>query len=138
MAPAHALILHTDDRPGALLQIAQVIADHLVRLHDALEMPHVVDVGLLGRIAAFLARLFPATGLEDRSATTALATVTATVPAGRESWVPFGVDCRLTTPFVWFWIPRTAGPGRAAGGAGSPRRRSRASRSGSRSTAPIR
>jgi energy-converting hydrogenase B subunit Q len=28
MAPAHALILHTDDRPGALLQIAQVIADH--------------------------------------------------------------------------------------------------------------
>jgi hypothetical protein len=41
---------------------------------------------------------------KDVSATLDLATVTALVPAGKESWVPFALDLPVASPFLWFWI----------------------------------
>ena len=38
-----------------------------------------------------------------------LATATAKVPAGRRAYVSFKLDCALTQPYVWLWLPKTPG-----------------------------
>ena len=45
----------------------------------------------------------------DCSATQDLATATAKVPAGKRAYVTFKVDCAVTQPFVWLWLPKTPG-----------------------------
>ncbi len=38
-----------------------------------------------------------------------LATATATVPPGRETFVKFPVDAAIESPMVWVWLPKTNG-----------------------------
>jgi len=38
-----------------------------------------------------------------------LATATAQVPAGKRAYVTFKLDCPLTDPYVWLWVPKTPG-----------------------------
>ncbi len=45
----------------------------------------------------------------DFSSTTDLATATAKVPAGRRAYVAFKVNCAVTQPYVWLWLPKTPG-----------------------------
>jgi hypothetical protein len=45
----------------------------------------------------------------DFSATQDVATATAKAPAGRRAYVTFKVDCALTQPYVWLWLPKTPG-----------------------------
>ena len=45
----------------------------------------------------------------DFSATKDVATATAKVPAGKRAYVTFKVDCALTQPYVWLWLPKTPG-----------------------------
>ena len=45
----------------------------------------------------------------DFSETKDLATATAKVPAGRRAYVTFTVDCALTQPYAWLWLPKTPG-----------------------------
>jgi hypothetical protein len=45
----------------------------------------------------------------DFSSETDLATATAMVPAGRRAYVSFKLDCPLTDPYVWLWLPKTPG-----------------------------
>ena len=45
----------------------------------------------------------------DFSSTEDVATATAVVPPGRESFVKFDVDCRIDTPFVWIWADKAEG-----------------------------
>ena len=50
-----------------------------------------------------------AAAADDVTAQSDLATASAKVPPGRESWVVFPLDVPIASPFVWFWIPKTAG-----------------------------
>jgi hypothetical protein len=59
--------------------------------------------------AAITLHLRAATTADDTAATQDLATVTAPVPAGRESWVSFALDTPISSPFVWFWIGSAEG-----------------------------
>ena len=45
----------------------------------------------------------------DYSAAKDLATATAKVPAGKRAYVTFTVDCAVTPPFLWMWLPKTPG-----------------------------
>ena len=45
----------------------------------------------------------------DFSAKTDIAAATATVPASKRAYVAFKVDCAVTQPYVWVWLPRTSG-----------------------------
>lgn len=45
----------------------------------------------------------------DFSSTRDLATAVAKVQPERLAWVKFPVDCAVSQPFVWFWLPKTAG-----------------------------
>ncbi len=45
----------------------------------------------------------------DFSATGDVATATATVPAGRRLYVAFKLDCAVTQPYLWVWLPPTPG-----------------------------
>jgi len=45
----------------------------------------------------------------DFSATKDLATATAKVPAGKRAYVAFKVDCAVTQPFLWVWLPKAPG-----------------------------
>lgn len=38
-----------------------------------------------------------------------LATATARVPANRRAYVAFNVDCAVTQPFLWVWVPKMPG-----------------------------
>lgn len=38
-----------------------------------------------------------------------LGSATAKVPAGRRAYVAFKVNCEVTRPFVWLWLPKTPG-----------------------------
>ncbi|MEI7730524.1 MAG: FAD-dependent oxidoreductase [Verrucomicrobiota bacterium] len=45
----------------------------------------------------------------DFTAANDLATATANVPAKKQAWVKFTVNCRVDDPFVWFWLPAAKG-----------------------------
>lgn len=45
----------------------------------------------------------------DFSAEQDLASATAKVPAGRRAYVSFKLDCAVTQPYVWLWLPKTPG-----------------------------
>ena len=45
----------------------------------------------------------------DFSATGDVAKASAKVPAGKRAYVAFKVDCALTQPYVWLWLPKTPG-----------------------------
>ena len=45
----------------------------------------------------------------DFTSETDLATATAKVPAGKRAYVSFKLDCPLTDPYVWLWLPKTPG-----------------------------
>ena len=45
----------------------------------------------------------------DFSSKDDVATVTATVPAGKRAWVEFNLDVAPDAPFVWAWLPATEG-----------------------------
>jgi len=45
----------------------------------------------------------------DFSSKVDIATVTATVPAGKKGWVDFQLDVAPDAPFVWVWLPKTEG-----------------------------
>jgi hypothetical protein len=45
----------------------------------------------------------------DFSSETDIATATAKVPAGKRAYVSFKLDCALTDPYVWLWLPKTPG-----------------------------
>ena len=45
----------------------------------------------------------------DFAAAKDLAAVTAKVPAKRRAYVAFKVDCPVTQPYLWLWLPRTPG-----------------------------
>ncbi len=45
----------------------------------------------------------------DFSVAKALASATAKVPAGKRAYVAFKVDCAVTQPFLWVWLPKTPG-----------------------------
>jgi len=62
-----------------------------------------------GTAVTLTLRLRAAKTADDRSAKDDLATATGTVPPGRESWVNFALDTPVSSPFVWFWIPKTEG-----------------------------
>lgn len=47
----------------------------------------------------------------DFSSQEDLATATATVPAGRETFVKFAVNATVDAPMVWVWLPKTEGIG---------------------------
>lgn len=38
-----------------------------------------------------------------------LATATAKVPAGKRAYVAFKLDCAVTQPYLWLWLPKTPG-----------------------------
>ena len=46
---------------------------------------------------------------DDFSATEDLATATATVPAGKRSWVRFKFNQDVTAPYSWVWLPARKG-----------------------------
>lgn len=45
----------------------------------------------------------------DFSSSNDLATATATVPAGRRAYVSFKLDCAVSDPYLWLWLPKTPG-----------------------------
>ena len=55
------------------------------------------------------ARIFGAKAAGEFTAGEDLGTVTATVPAGRVSFVEFPLDSVIDSPMVWIWLPKTDG-----------------------------
>lgn len=45
----------------------------------------------------------------DFSSTQDLTTAAAKVAPGRMAWVKFPVNCAVSQPYVWFWLPKTEG-----------------------------
>jgi len=45
----------------------------------------------------------------DFTATQDLAAATAKVPAGKRAYVAFKINCDVTQPFLWLWLPKTPG-----------------------------
>ncbi|MFW6171628.1 MAG: FAD-dependent oxidoreductase [Planctomycetota bacterium] len=42
----------------------------------------------------------------DYSSNKDLATATAKIPPGQETWVTFPIDLQIDTPYAWVWLPR--------------------------------
>ncbi len=53
--------------------------------------------------------LRPAASAEDTSAREDTAVAEALVPPGAGSWVTFRLGAPVSSPYVWFWVPRTEG-----------------------------
>lgn len=100
-----AQIVHRDAHP---LNMARAVLFPR-GVHEQLEAVSVVLYSESDQPTPVTLHVRGAAGPEDLSATTDLATATATVAPGKLAWVKFPVGCRIETPYFWVWLPKTPG-----------------------------
>ena len=74
-----------------------------------IESVHLCLKSTLSKAAEITLHLRGADEFADFSSKDDLATVTAIVPPGKETWVEFPVSATVNTPYAWVWLPRTPG-----------------------------
>lgn len=74
-----------------------------------LDKIHLCLISALDAPAELTLRLRSSDAAGDFSATKDLATATAKLPGRGRAYVAFKVDCPVTQPYIWLWLPKTPG-----------------------------